>query len=198
VAEQRLKSPRVRLFVALDLPDDVLASLVAWRDRELGAVPDARLLPPASLHVTLVFLGYQYERDVERIAQASFAQPAGPFELRPAEATGVPARRPRLYALSLEDAGDAVTAWQGELSARLEAERLYEPEKRPFWPHVTLARGKRNRALPRLDDPPELPADLRPPFAPTRATLYRSRLSAAGAVYDPLATMELVTRSNTI
>jgi 2'-5' RNA ligase len=194
---ERLKSPRVRLFVALDLPPAVLDPLAEWRDRALGQVPDARLVSPASLHVTLVFLGYQYERDVDRIAATCFAATPGPFELRAAEVTGVPPRRPRLYALSLEDAGDAVTAWQAELSSRLEAERLYEPEKRPFWPHVTLARGKRNRALPRLDEPPALPAGLQRPFALERATLYRSTLAPQGAIYEPLAVMELVTRSRT-
>ena len=188
---ERLKSPRLRLFVALDLPAAVLDPLVDWRDRALGDVPDARLVSPASLHVTLVFLGYQYERDVDRITRACFSEPAGPFRLRQSEVVGVPPRRPRLYALSLEDAGDAVAAWQGELSVRLEAEGLYEPEKRPFWPHVTLARGKRNRAMPRLDDPPALPAELQREFPPARATLYKSTLAPQGAVYDSLFELTL-------
>jgi 2'-5' RNA ligase len=188
---ERLKRPRLRLFVALDVPDAVLEPLVEWRERNLGAEPGARLVPRASLHVTLVFLGYQYERDVDRIASLCFDEQAGPFELRPAEVTGVPPRRPRLYALALEDTGDAVTAWQAELSNRLHQARLYEPEKRPFWPHVTLARGKRDRPLARLEEPPALPPRLSRPFAAERATLYRSTLTPRGAVYDPLVRMEL-------
>jgi 2'-5' RNA ligase len=188
---ERLKSPRLRLFVALDLPDAVLEPLAEWRERNLGAVPGARLAPRASLHVTLVFLGYQYERDVDRIARLCFDEQPGPFELRPTGVTGVPPRRPRLYALGLEDHGDAVAAWQGELSNRLHEARLYEPEKRPFWPHVTLARGKRDRSLGRLDEPPALPPGLRQPFEPEHATLYRSTLTPRGAIYDPLVRMEL-------
>jgi RNA 2',3'-cyclic 3'-phosphodiesterase len=188
---ERLKSPRLRLFVALDLPDAVLEPLAEWRERNLGSVPGARLVPRASLHVTLVFLGYQYERDVERIADLCFAEPAGGFELQASGITGVPPRRPRLYALGLEDAGGALGAWQGQLSDRLHAAALYEPEKRPFWAHVTLARGRRNRALPRLDEPPELPDELTRPFVPERATLYRSTLTPRGAVYDAMAGMEL-------
>ena len=38
---------------------------------------------------------------------------------------------------------------QAELSDRLEAERFYEPEKRAFWPHVTVARIKPSK---RSDD----------------------------------------------
>jgi RNA 2',3'-cyclic 3'-phosphodiesterase len=191
VAKERLKSPRVRLFVALDLPDAFLDELVAWRERHLGGLADVRLLPPASLHVTLVFLGYQYERDVERISEICFGEAAGPFELRAREATGIPPRRPRLYALGLEDEAGALGAWQGELAARLAAARLYEPEKRPFWVHVTLARGKRNRPLPRLDDSPSLPAAMAAPFICDQATLYRSTLTPRGAVYDPLARLVL-------
>ena len=60
----------------------------------------------------------------------------------------VPQRRPRLYALGLEDDGGALHGWQDGLSRRLEEARLYEPEKRPFWPHVTLARVKRGARAP--------------------------------------------------
>jgi RNA 2',3'-cyclic 3'-phosphodiesterase len=191
LSKERLKNPRLRLFVALDLPERVLDELVAWRDERFGEIADARLVPRASLHVTLVFLGYQYERDVDRIAEICFGEPAGPFELRATEATGIPPRRPRLYALALEEPAGALGAWQGELSQRLAAARLYEPEKRPFWAHVTLARGKRDRPIARLDEPPALLPSLKEPFVCECATLYRSTLTPRGAVYDPLATLDL-------
>ena len=190
---ERLKSPRLRSFVALELPDAVLEPLVEWRERSLEDVPGARLVARASLHVTLVFLGYQYERDVAQIANLCLAEPAGPFELRPTGLSGIPPRRPRLFALGLDDQNEALARWQGELSERLHAARLYEPEKRPFWPHVTLARGKRDRPLPRLADPPVLPAVLARPFVPERATLYRSTLTPRGAVYEPMAGLDLST-----
>jgi 2'-5' RNA ligase len=179
--------------VALELPDAVLEPLVDWRDRSLGDVPGARLVARASLHVTLVFLGYQYERDVGRIADLCFSESAGPFELRPTGLSGIPPRRPRLFALGLDDRDEAVARWQAELSDRFHAARFYEPEKRPFWPHVTLARGRRDRPLPRLDEPPAPPPELARPFVPERATLYRSTLTPRGAVYEPLAGIDLST-----
>jgi 2'-5' RNA ligase len=190
---ERLKSPRLRLFLAVDLPKPVLDALVAWREQQLGGIQGARLLPPESLHVTLVFLGYQYERDVERIASLCFDAELlpGPFELRPTEITGIPPRRPRLYALGLDDAAGALSAWQSSLSDALHEARLYEPEKRPFWAHVTLARGKRDRPLAPLEEPLVPPPRLREPFSPPRATLYRSTLTPRGAVYDPIARLEL-------
>jgi RNA 2',3'-cyclic 3'-phosphodiesterase len=188
---ERLKSPRFRAFVALDLPDELLDPLIAWRRGAIGDVGEVRLLPRESLHVTLVFLGYQAERDAERIAEICFSDPPGPFVLRAEELVGVPPRRPRLYALALEDPRGALGAWQDVLSKQLERARLYEPEKRPFWSHVTLARAKRDRPAPRVEGAPSLPDELRSPFEADQATLYKSTLTPRGAIYEPVARAEL-------
>jgi 2'-5' RNA ligase len=186
MAEERLKSPRVRLFVALDLPAAIVTALSGWTREAFGDHPDLRVVRPESLHVTLVFLGYQYERDVERIAELTFAEHFPPVQLQPEGVRPVPRSRPRLFALALEDREAALTTWQGRLSERLHAAGLYEPEKRPFWPHVTLARAKRGKS-PRGIDVPDLPDAMRTAFSTAELTLYRSTLRPQGAVYEPLA-----------
>jgi 2'-5' RNA ligase len=71
------------------------------------------------------------------------------------------------------------------VSGALEAGRWYRPEKRPFWPHVTLARVKKGeRRVAPLPDTPPPPST---PFAAARLTLYRSTLRPQGALYEPLA-----------
>ena len=187
MAKERPGSPRVRLFVALDLPEGYVASLSRWSQEAFGTHPDLRVVRPESLHVTLVFLGYRYEKDVERIAELTFAVPLEPVELRIEDVQPVPRGRPRLFALGLADGDGALTAWQQGLADRLQAARLYEPETRPFWPHVTLARAKRGKP-PRGVAVPSLPAELRRPFTTDRLTLYRSTLRPQGAVYEALAT----------
>jgi 2'-5' RNA ligase len=112
------------------------------------------------------------------------------FALKPRGAVPVPRSRPRLFALDLEDPGDAVVRWQGALSERLHAARFYEPEKRPFWPHVTLGRVKRGEKVGRGFEVPELPPEIAKPFEATRVTLFRSVLQRSGAVYEPLASAE--------
>ena len=186
MARERLGSPRARLFVALELPGDVVEELDRWSRKAFAGVRELRAVRPESLHVTLVFLGYQAERDIERIAEVSLEGGVEEFELTPRGVLPVPRSRPRLFALDLEDPGEAVVRWQGALSDRLEAARFYEPEKRPFWPHVTLARVKRGEKVRRLEVP-ELPEPLRRPFQATRVTLFRSVLQRSGAVYEPLA-----------
>jgi 2'-5' RNA ligase len=101
----------------------------------------------------------------------------------PGEVVPLPPRRPRLFALDLGDPDGGCGRLQQAVSDALEAGRFYKPEKRPFWPHVTLARVKRNlRAAPLPADPPPLA-----PFHGARLTLYRSTLRPQGALYESLA-----------
>jgi RNA 2',3'-cyclic 3'-phosphodiesterase len=190
VAKERLGSPRARLFVALELPEEVVEAAAALARDAFGPVDELRLVRDESLHVTLVFLGYQPEREIERIAAIAFAEPPVPFDLVPEAVVPVPHRRPRLYALGLEDAGGGLHGWQDGLSRRLEEARLYEPEKRPFWPHVTLARVKRGARAPSGLAHRELAVELLQPFQAKRVTLFRSALKPGGAEYEPLASIE--------
>jgi 2'-5' RNA ligase len=178
-------SEKARLFAALELPEDVRAALHGWGAGVAAGEPVLRLLAPEALHVTLVFLGYRAERDVERLTEVCFAEPPGSFELEAREVRGVPPRRPRLHALDIADTGGALGRWQQQLSGRLAAAGLYEPERRPFWPHVTLARVK--RPGPGATEPPPLADELRGSFTANRVTLYRSTLLPQGARYDALA-----------
>ena len=68
MAKERLKSPRARLFVALDLPDEVRAEIEAWGRMELGD-PALRPVRREALHVTLAFLGYRAEKEIPRLAE---------------------------------------------------------------------------------------------------------------------------------
>jgi RNA 2',3'-cyclic 3'-phosphodiesterase len=194
VAKERLKSPRARLFVALDLPDEVREGIVAWQRSELGD-PALRPVKPESLHMTLVFLGYHPEKEIDRIAEAALVDATAPeIRLEP-YSVGVPrGKRPRLFAL------DAPSEGAVELQSRVERGlvegRFYEPEKRPFWPHLTVARvkpEKRGGRKPALVEraPGPLPEQLFRPFSALRLTLYRSHLRPQGAEYIPLAAKDL-------
>jgi RNA 2',3'-cyclic 3'-phosphodiesterase len=194
VAKERLKSPRARLFVALDLPEPLRAGIVSWGRSELSD-PALRVVGPESLHITLAFLGYLPEKEIEGLTKivTSLTRPA------PVIALGDPvvrptAKRARLFALPVRSPG--VVALQAELEEALVAESLYEPEKRPFWPHITVARVKskgRNstETKPVLKLPSQISATLRRPQRSDRCSLYRSELKPQGAQYTPLARVEL-------
>lgn len=157
-----------------------------WRVDAL-AHPDLRLVAADALHVTLAFLGHLPEARIGEVA--ALIEPAG-VEAPRLAAVGVsalPARMPRLFALELEDRGGRAAAIQADVSNALEAVGLYEPEKRPFWPHVTLARVRKGARVRALAPPP-------PPAGAWQAeavTLYRLRLSSRGARYEPIERVAL-------
>jgi RNA 2',3'-cyclic 3'-phosphodiesterase len=194
VAKERLKSPRARLFVALDLPDSVRGSIVAWGREEL-VDPALRPVAEESLHVTLAFLGYLPEKRIPQLAEIVADSGGETPRLELGDPVPRPPRgRPRLFALPASSPG--TVDLQAGLQERLVEAGLYEPEKRPFWPHVTLARVRREeRGSKRpavVSKPPgPLPKELLQPFGGVRITLYRSQLQPQGAQYTPLAQLEL-------
>jgi RNA 2',3'-cyclic 3'-phosphodiesterase len=135
--------------------------------------------------VTLVFLGYLAEKEIGRVASTAFdaldGMPAPRLAIEGVRP--VPPRDPRLFALDLSDEDGRAVALQTAASNALAAARLYRPEKRPFWPHITLARVKRGERRAPPVAPDGLPTA---PFDATDVTLYRSHLSPRGARYEAL------------
>ncbi len=193
-----MTTSHVRLFVALDLPERARSALVRWRD-PVAATPGLRPLGTDSLHVTLCFLGWREPSEQPEIEAACSTamvrfrserdpQPAGPLRLRLAEALWLPPRRPRVLVVRLGDRDGGLAQLQGMLSDELQSRGLYEPERRAFLAHVSVARVKQGSGMRRGIELPALPSL---EFEASRITLYQSRLGAGGARYEPLAPFEL-------
>ena len=175
---------RLRLFLALRLPDDVVASIADWQaglfqDRELRG----RLVPPGNLHVTLAFLGSRPAGELPtilRILEDAARDAAAPsFEVvrwRERRAAGM---------LELRDStGTTAARLAGRVQSELADLGLYRLENRDWLPHVTVLRY---RDPPRLS--PELPE--LGPVVPSEAAAYLSRLHPSGAVYEVLESFPL-------
>jgi 2'-5' RNA ligase len=144
---------------------------------------------PEALHVTLVFLGSRPLDEVEAVAAAVGEAVAGlpAARLAPLAVRPLPRRGPRLFALDLEDAGGGAGAVQAAVSDALSGAGVYSPEKRPFWPHVTVARVRRgSREVAPLAEPP--PSE---EFEASEVVVYRSHLSPRGARYEALGRARL-------
>jgi 2'-5' RNA ligase len=186
------------LFVALELPSVARDELVEWCARELlvDAAPDAlRPVAREALHVTLCFLGWRAVSDIERVRRLVRAAAALETnvkhtmgaQLRLGEAAWIPPRRPRLVAVNLADATGALGALQSVLSDGLSRAGLFTPERRAFWPHVTVARVRRGARLHPRELAPPAPLEL----AGEAVTLYRSHPGGAGARYETLGRVPL-------
>jgi len=131
-----------RLFVAIDVPDEVKQRALQMRRALEADGWHARWVRPEALHLSLRFYGNQPVDSVpglcERLRTAS--NTVRPFDLSTAGAGIFPnARRPRVIWLGVQDRSDTLA----RLAADIEREsRAYgiEPETRPFRPHMTLAR----------------------------------------------------------
>lgn len=180
---------KARLFVALDLPPRPRAALARWAERELSAQPGLRLVDAEALHVTLCFLGWRDEAEAGALAELvrSCSPPPPRTDLAIGMPAWLPARQPRVLVVDLADRGAALAALQARVSAALIAKAGYEPESRPFRPHVTVARVQRGARLDTFAVGP--PPTLR--FAGEALTLYRSRLHAEGAHHEPVVRVVL-------
>lgn len=183
-------APSARLFVALEPCDEDRAALAAWRDRLIAGREDLRPSAAATLHLTLAFLGRRPEAEIPAIARSALDAVATlpPAVLRPGDVVPVPRRgAPRLFALDLDDEEGRGAAIQAAAGGALAGAGFWEPERRAWWPHLTLARVRpRHRPAPlAVTEPP--PAPLRTSLV----TLYRSTLRPQGALYDPLERVAL-------
>jgi 2'-5' RNA ligase len=168
---------KLRLFLALELPDHVVEALVSWEKRHLE-----RGRPVETFHATLAFLGARPRSDLDTILSAlrESASAASPFTLEP-----VRYRETRSVGmLVLADPSGEATRLAERLHSRLEDAGVYRPEARPWLPHVTVLRF---RERPRLSPPlPEIS-----PFAPSGAAAFLSRLHPTGARYEVLESCSL-------
>jgi RNA 2',3'-cyclic 3'-phosphodiesterase len=179
--------PRLRLFVALDLPDAAVGALARFRDA--AADPAVwRPLDAATFHVTLAFLGHRPEGDVALVGEVlSGLEARGPVALELGDGLLLPPRRARVLTVTLADETGSLGALQAEVSEGLAAAGVYTPETRPFRPHVTVARIRSGAPVPRaLESEPDPVA-----FRAGGVVLYRSRPGPGGARYEPLVSRRL-------
>lgn len=171
---------RMRLFLALRLPDDVLEAFAVWQAAQLRRV---RVVPREHLHITLAFLGQRPAAELAPVVAAlRTAAAVAAADLRLAVERYRETRSVGMIVLS--DPGGGATALADDVQARLEQLGVYRREGRPWLPHVTVARF---RERPRLRlEPPAVGT-----FVPSDAAAYLSRLHPGGARYEILETVAL-------
>jgi len=176
----------IRAFVALPLPDGVRREVAGVIARLSPSLPEVRFVRDEGAHVTLRFLGWTRAETLAAIeaplARAAAACP--PFEMALRGLGTFPDRgSPRVLWLGLD-----LPAAARRLQAACEEAAVatgFEPEPRPFHPHLTLGRWRgrtRRPALPEMDLGSALASEL---------ILYRSDIRPAGSVYAPLAAFPL-------
>jgi RNA 2',3'-cyclic 3'-phosphodiesterase len=189
----------MRIFIGIDLDDEIRAKIARFLEGVQGFAPDARWVRPESLHITLKFIGEQKTEQVEAVSDS----------LRRVEGTAIgiglgghgffpTAKAPRVFWIGIQ-AGPELAELAANIDAAV-AELGIPREERPFSPHLTLARGGGGSGSPKWrkgDGPNSTFAVLEKRLAAAgdldfgtmtarEFILYQSQLSPKGSKYTKL------------
>lgn len=190
----------MRLFIAIPLPAHVTAALgaISAGVRRSAAHP-VTWVAPERIHLTLQFLGeVEAQKSLPLSAQLSAAYNAwqtalpaqGPLSLALATVGAFPSlQRPQTIWVGVKGATGALGQLQAQVTAATE-QLGFQREARPFRPHLTLGRVRREASAAQLTALSHAlggcaaPTEVEWPI--TQPYLYQSILTPAGAVYREL------------
>ena len=194
----------MRLFIALDIDEDIRERIFRSVEGVRNFAPDARWIRPESMHVTLKFIGEQPEEALTSIKKSLTELSAAGSEIHFKGYGFFPtAKSARVFWAGMET-GPELAAMAGMIDDKM-AELRIPKEERPFSPHLTLARGPggsgsphrnkkdgRNQVFQKLQEKlSALPAPEFGTMRPREFFLYQSQLSPKGSKYTKLARFTL-------
>ncbi len=183
-------SQLVRAFIAVPLPEVLQQSLAELQNQLQATLPELKPAAARNLHLTLHFLGELTQEQLAETARlmVSIGQKKKDFNVFLKGLGFFPRRsRPRVLWLGLEPPDQLLALFEDLADGLLQLGLL--DQKRPYQPHLTLGRFKVPPA--KLD---ALCPFLSQEFGTLRVerlVLYSSRLTATGAIHNPLQEVTL-------
>jgi 2'-5' RNA ligase len=183
----------VRLFVAIELEDEVRSALAALGAAIGRSCEGVRWIPTEQVHLTVRFLGEVPDGEVNGVAGAvaRAATRAEPFTFELADCGCFPPRGPvRIVWAGVREPSGALSGLVEAVNSELEKEG-FERERRPFSPHITIGRVREDRSGGRVRaaaggetfGPVEQPVQI--------VTLMQSVLSPKGPTYTRISRTSL-------
>ncbi len=188
MARDRASRPEAtsrRLFVAVEIPEEVKRivdeAVEPWR----LAFPRARWVPLGNWHVTLKFLGATWPRLHEWVLGAveGVAGSHAPVRVRLHGLGAFPSvGRARVVWAGVDDPAGELGSIAADLDTALAKE--FRAEMRAFHPHLTVARSEPPLPLPQEFDATPL---LTEAFSIERLVVFQSHLRRPAPLYEPIA-----------
>jgi len=178
-----------RLFLAAALDDDTRHALAAFVSAPGMPEIPGRRVPPPNWHITLRFLGRSSTVQQELILAALDEElDHSPFEVGFGGLGAFPyPKKATVLWLAVATGGQELE----DLAVACERAAVragYDPEERPFHPHLSLSRVRPHQQLVELvDEYPKFPGR----FRVDSVVLYESITSSAGARYTELERVAL-------
>ena len=181
---------QIRTFIAIEIPSRIRERIAQLQERLLAVDCQASWVKPANIHLTLKFLG-----DISRVRMSdviSGVERAGaagaPFELEIEGCGCFPSpRNPRVFWIGLhEDETNSLA----KLYAAIESEMArsgFTRDKKPFSPHLTIARLRSPRNARVLAEQLQSIGFEAERFTTRDVIVMKSDLNPSGSIYTPLA-----------
>jgi 2'-5' RNA ligase len=134
-----------RIFIALNLPKEIKDELAKTLDKLIENIGGVRWVKPDGFHLTLHFLGYLDEPQIEKVTAVmnEMAKKFGPINFEAGEIGAFPTLiNPRIIFLDcLQTNGRTVYEMQKKLGEKL-SKNGFTIDSRPWQAHLTLGRVK--------------------------------------------------------
>lgn len=183
----------LRTFVAVEIPRTIREEIDAFIHEFRSMDADVRWEPVRKLHITLKFLGETGESQVPDIIRLlhNAADGIRPFPLAFGSTGCFPNRRdPRVLWIGAESPEGSLTTLAGRVDTCMQ-EAGFEPESKPFHPHITVARVKGKRNVADLLRRMESRTFRSQPTEVSHIVLVKSELRPGGSEYSVLHSIPL-------
>ena len=184
----------IRSFLAIELPKPILRKIEEVQGELRLTHADVRWVNPEKIHLTLKFFGNIEELRIDPIFK-SIEEPirnTHPFSLKVKGVGAFPQlKNPRVIWMGLVDGREVLISFQKQIETQLE-KIGFQPEDRPFHPHLTLGRMRSSRGKEELVGGMEKHREEEfGDFQIERVVLFKSDLKPTGPIYTPLREMKL-------
>lgn len=182
-----------RIFIAINLSSEIKQELSVFQE-EWKDLP-SKWVDPENLHITLAFLAYLKEPQIKKVGESikKIAPSHNPFSIHFSEIDYGPKDKgiPRLIWVKGEKT-EELQSLKKNLDTTLQKSIGFKPRKRPFRPHITLARIKKwewKRIEP--EDRPQIPVPVSLNHKVNSIEVMESKLKRGGPEYQVLESISL-------
>jgi len=185
---------RKRVFIAINLPKDLKQEL-SFYQKKFSQLP-AKWVEPENLHLTIVFLGHLYEKEISKVINGcetiSKKHKSFPLTVRKVCYGPLGFFPPRMVWAILKSSPE-LTLLKDNIEQELKQIINYKPEEKGFLPHITLARlkGWEFRNL-EWDERVEIEEEINSEFKVFSFELMESILRRKGAQYSIIKSFSLL------
>ncbi|MCK5738100.1 RNA 2',3'-cyclic phosphodiesterase [bacterium] len=184
----------IRAFLAIEIPVSIKQGIGAFQDELRESGHGVSWVKAANLHITLKFLGNidWNQRRAIIAALPEVCQNYDPFSIRVKETGVFPnVKQPRIFWVGCSDSKNIL----GQIFLSIDKALTdigFEPEARPFSPHLTIGRIKQPYSTGILVSQMQKNTFFSAgQFQASSVKLIKSELHPGGAIYTPIAEFQL-------